>query len=138
MKTKVSPVQFVPDMILESLDTTQNTGSEPNLKLAEVSDVGEESLGRKWKTRKKKKVRFEEDFAETCTVIEENTRHQVGRGSPLENVFQEEGLGKHSSKKNRNFGKLFHKRGGGFNRISYLLFRNVTALKKRKIKIRIT
>ena len=33
-------------------------------------------------------------------------------------------LGKHSPKKKRNFMKKFHKRGGGVNRISYLLFRN--------------
>ena len=33
-------------------------------------------------------------------------------------------LGKPSFKKYRNFLKLFHKRGGRVNRISYLLFRN--------------
>ena len=47
-------------------------------------------MGRKWKTVEKK-VRFEEDFDET-TAIEENTIQQVGRGSPLENTVEEEGL----------------------------------------------
>ena len=81
-------------MIAESLDTTQKIGSELNVELAEVSEaviVGRGSLGEKWKAGEKK-VRVEEDFDETCTVIEENRRHQVGRGSPLENIFQEEGL----------------------------------------------
>ena len=90
VKTKVIHyIQFVPDMIAESLDTKQKIGSELNVELAEVS-VGGESLGRKWKTGEKK-VRFEEDFDET-TAIEENTIQQVGKGSPLENIVEEEGL----------------------------------------------
>ena len=68
-------VRFVPDMIAESLDTTQKIGSELNVELAEVSEaviVGRGSLGEKWKAGEKK-VRVEEDFDETCTVIVENT-----------------------------------------------------------------
>ena len=48
------------------------------------------------------------------------------------NIFLFASLGKPSFKKKRNFMKLFHKRGGRVNRISYLLFRNVKALKNER------
>ena len=88
-----------PDMITESLDTTQNIGSELlNVELAEVI-VGGESLGRKWKTGEKK-VRFEEDFDETTAIDE-----KVSRGSPLENILQDEGLVEESEIINVSDGK---------------------------------
>ena len=73
-----------------------------------------------------------------CTTVDLNYGGKNGVSGHLV-TLRLPPLGKPSFKKKRNFMKLFHKRGGGVNQISYLLFRNVMPLKKReKIKIRIS